>query len=70
MNIFFLVHLYLSFVCGVVGLVIAITTRVFINTKYKDTLVKWLLRSCYTTVTVGGTVVIHALLRVYLMGGK
>ena len=70
MYVFFQVHLCLGIVCGGVGLVWAITTRIFINTKYKDTLVKWLLRICYVFVTLVVTVAIHTILRVCLMGGK
>jgi len=70
MDVFFQVHLYLSLVCAVVGLVMAITTGVLINTKYKDTLVKWLLRICYVTVAVVITTIIHTILRTCLTGGK
>lgn len=70
MNVFFQVHLTLAIVCAVVGLVLAITTGIFINTKYKDTLVKWLLRICYATAVAGITTIIHTVLRLCLTKGK
>ena len=70
MYVFFQVHLILALMCGVAGLVMAIATGIFINTKYKDTLVKWLLRTCYVIIPVALTAVLHTIIRMCLMGGK